>query len=71
MKEVIITDTRDPRPYHWVSIYHSNDERKEIIGHFDCFYEATRFIKENNFAIAYLDDDRENKGQFWGVRVFQ
>jgi len=71
MREVIITDTRDKKPYEWVEIYLSVDQEQELIGHFDCFYEATRFMKENNYSVVYLDDDRKNKGQYWTVRKFQ
>lgn len=69
MKEVInIKYEPKKNPYQWVILFNPDSEDKETIAEFDCFYEATRFMNDEGYSIVYLDDDRENKGQLWGVR---
>ena len=71
MREVIIKDTRPDRPYTWVTLYNPDTKDKEQIASFECFHEATHFINTNKYSIVYLDDDKANGGQYWGVRMWE
>jgi len=68
MKEIVIEDTRPDRPYTWVTLYNPDTEHKDQLAHFDCFHAATAYLNQNGYSIVYLDDDRANGGQYWGVR---
>lgn len=67
-KEIIINQEPKEFPYKWVSIYDPDQEGQPEIAQFDCFYAATDFMNKNGYSIVYLDDDKQNGGQYWGVR---
>jgi hypothetical protein len=69
MKLVNLNPTKEVKyPYTWVTLYNPDTEEKTEIAHFEDFHKATEFMLKEEYSVVYLDDDRKNQGQLWGVR---
>ena len=69
MKLVYLNPTKEVKyPYTWVTLYNPDTENNTEIAHFEDFYKATEFMLKEEYSVVYLDDDRKNQGQLWGVR---
>lgn len=55
--------------FTWVKLYDA--DTGDDLALFDCFYLATDFIVQNDYAIIHVTDRHKQSGQHWGIRKRQ
>ena len=66
MKQTI--DVKKKLAYWWVTLYEADTPTQPTLQTFNDFKEATEYIKEHKYIIVYLEDQKEQGGQRWGLR---
>ena len=55
--------------FTWVKVYDA--DTGDDLAQFDCFYLATDFIVQGDYAIIHVKDRHKQSGQLWGIRKRQ